>query len=215
MKKYRYLLFDLDGTLTYSHPGIYACVEYALKTLKKAPPTEEQKKLVIGPPMHYSMTKVFGLSEEEAKTAIALYRERYGKIGLFENEPIPGAKELLQAVKAAGYQTALATSKPALYANAIAEKFGFTPYLDIPAIATFEHCDKSWVVGETLRRFQAQKNECLMIGDRDHDILGAREHGVDCAAVRCGYANEGELERAGAKYIFDDLASLQEFLVNE
>lgn len=213
MKSYRCLLFDLDGTLTYSHHGIFNCIRYAFEKMGKTPPNENQMRPAVGPPLLDSFQNLFGFSLEDAEKCVAFYRERYSTVGLFENEPIAGALELLQGVKGAGYLTALATSKPAVFANAIAEKFGFSPYLDHPAVATLQQSDKRWVIERTMENLGVQKEECLMIGDTLHDVEGARKAGVDCAAVRCGYSKDGELELAEPKFIFDDLFALREFLL--
>ena len=214
MTDYKYLLFDLDGALTLSHYGIYSCARYALEKLGKRPPTDQQLGRIVGPPLFSWFHEIYGLEEQDAEKAVELYREKYKAGGMYENKPQPYALELLKNVKRAGYQTALATAKPKPFADAIAEKFGFLPYFDIAAVATFDKgSDKSFVVGEMLKRFGAKAEECLMIGDRADDVLGARAHGVDTAAVRCGYAEKGELEQARAKYIFNDLKELNDFLV--
>ena len=214
MTDYKYLLFDLDGALTQSHYGIFSSARYALEKLGKPMPSDEQLGKIIGPPLAWWFEKVYGLSEQEAEKAVELYRERYKAGGMYENKPQPHALELLQNVKKAGYKTALATAKPKVFADAIAEKFGFLEYFDIRAVARLDkHSDKTFVVSEIMRLFGAKKEECLMIGDRADDILGARANGVETAAVRIGYAVEGELEGANPKYIFNDLKELEEFLL--
>ena len=214
MTKYKYLFFDLDGALTLSHYGIFSCAKYALEKLGLPAPTDEQLGQIIGPPLHSWFHKIYGMPERDAERAVEYYRERYKAGGMYENKPQENALELLQKVKKAGYQTALATAKPKVFADAIAEKFGFLPYFDIAGVATFDKgSDKTFVVGEILKKFGAKKEECLMIGDRADDVLGARAHGIETAAVRCGYANDGELEEANAKYIFNDLKELEEFLI--
>ncbi|MBQ8885085.1 MAG: HAD hydrolase-like protein [Clostridia bacterium] len=215
MKKYKYLLFDLDGALTYSHPGIYNCVRYALKKMGWCEPTEQQLRAMVGPSLYNGFKQNFSMTEQEAARAVNNYRERYSTVGLFENEPIAGAKELLKACKEAGYKTALATLKPKPFADQIAVEFGFMPYFDLAAVALMEECTKEWVVAELMKAFGAKSEECLMIGDRRQDVLGARENGVDTAALRCGYAFEGELEAVEPRYIFDDLFALKDFLVSE
>lgn len=133
MKKYRYLLFDLDGTLTYSHPGIYASIRYALEDAGRGEPTERQLRSCVGPPLVYSFRHIFGMTEEETNRAVVKYRERYSEKGLFENAPVPGAKEILESLKSAGYVSAIATSKPKIFAERIADQFGFTPFLETVA----------------------------------------------------------------------------------
>ena len=216
MREYKYLLFDLDGLLTRSHYGIFSCAKYALEKLGKPAPTKEQLGKIIGPPLSFWFEKVYGLNEEEAEEAVKLYRERYKAGGMYENKPQPHALKLLKNVKKAGYLTALATAKPKPFADAIAEKFGFLPYFDIAAVATFDKgSDKKFVVGETVRLFGAKKEECLMIGDRADDVLGARAHGIDTAAVKIGYAEKGELEGAAPRYLFDNLVQLERFLLKK
>lgn len=214
MTKYKYLLFDLDGALTHSHTGIYNCVRYALQQMNRREPTDSELRAMVGPLLTEGFKAVFSMTDDDARTAVGYYRERYGETGLFENEPIDGALELLKACKEAGYKTALTTLKHKPFADRIAEKFGFAPYFDRPAVELKEGCDKGWVVAQQLKAFGAKSEECLMIGDRRHDVLGARENGMEAAAVRCGYAIEGELEEANPAYIFNDLFELKKFLVS-
>lgn len=214
MRTYEYLLFDLDGALTLSHYGIYASVRYALDKLRREEPTEEQLKKVVGPPLQWSFEHIFSLPEREAEEAVRLYRERYEAGGMYENKPHPYALTLLKNVKAAGYKTALATAKPKVFADRIAEKFGFLPYFDLAGVATLDKkSDKAFVVGECLRRLNAPREKCLMIGDRADDVLGARKNGVETAALRCGYAEEGELEKANPLFIFNGLEELENYLL--
>ena len=129
MKNYRCILWDLDGTLTLSHPGLYNCMRYALEKLGKPEPTEQQLRLCVGPPLDWSLETLFGATPEEAQRGVVFYRERYEVAGWAENEPIEGALQCLKQLKEAGYEMALATSKPMHYALKIVEKFGFAPYL--------------------------------------------------------------------------------------
>ena len=129
MKKYRCILWDLDGTLTLSHPGIFNCMRYALEKMGAPEPTEQQLGLCIGPPLDWSFEQVFGLSPDDAQAAIKHYRDRYDTEGWAENDPVKGALQALQTLHKAGYKMALATSKPMHYAIKIIEKFGFAEYL--------------------------------------------------------------------------------------
>ena len=155
MKNYTCILFDLDGTLTYSHPGIYACIRYALQEMGKAPPKMEQLRRCIGPTLMYSFQNYFGLSEEDARTATALYRKRYAVEGIWENEPIEGALETLKALREAGYKLAMATSKPIFFAKQISEKFGFSTYFDAEVGSGMDDGTlptKASVIAEAMRR---------------------------------------------------------------
>ena len=201
MKNYKYLLFDLDGTLTYSHPGIYNCIRYALEAFGRPQPTEKQLRACVGPPLTYSFSEIFGMSEEETE-------------GLFENEPIPGAAELLASLKQKGYVQAIATSKPKIFAERIADKFNFTPFLDAVAGSGTDGSfpTKASVIDEAVRLLGAEKSACLMIGDRKHDAEGARACGVDFAGLKTGYAEDGELEAEPSAGVFADFGELAAFL---
>lgn len=216
MKKYTCILFDLDGTLTYSHPGIYGCIRYALQQLGLEEPKMEQLRRCIGPSLMYSFQNYFHLDEETAKLATAKYRERYAVEGWAENAPIEGALETLKALKQAGYKLAMATSKPLIYAGKIAQKFGFSDYLDAEVGSGIDGSfpTKASVIKEAMRRLGASADECLMIGDRIHDAEGAKENGVDCALLKVGYAeNEEEFILSAPEYVFEDFAELQAFLL--
>lgn len=217
MAKYRYILFDLDGTLIYSHLGIYNGFRYALKALGEEPPTQEQLSGCIGPSLMYSFQTYFGVSEERAKLATEKYREEYSRKGVMENSPVEGVAEGLSALREAGYVLAMATSKPKVFAEQIARRWGFDrdlseivgPGLD-GSLPT-----KASVIAEAMRRLGAKKEECLMVGDRFHDIEGARENGVACAALKTGYAAEGEFEKFPPDYVFDDFFEFTQFLLKQ
>ena len=131
MKKYQYLLFDLDGTLTDSKQGITKCVQYALGKMGWEIPPIEELLCFIGPPLLVSFQEYCGMSEEEAKKATAFYRERYAVTGLFENEVYFGIPETLKRLKEAGYILAIATSKPEEYLIRILEHFHLNDYFAI------------------------------------------------------------------------------------
>ncbi len=217
MKKYICILFDLDGTLTYSHPGIYACFRYALEKMGAPTPTDEQLRPCVGPSLMYSFQNFFGYSETDAAKATALYRERYAEKGIWENEPIPSAVETLKALKEAGYKLAMATSKPIVFAEQISKRFGFAPYFDAEVGSGLDEktlATKAAVIEEAMKRLGATAEECLMVGDRFHDVEGARAHGVDCAMLKVGYAqNDAEFAECKPAYVFDGFAELREFLL--
>lgn len=217
MAKYKCVLFDLDGTLTLSHPGIYGCIRYALKALGEKDPDEKVLRKCIGPSLMYSFTNYFGMSEELARLATAKYRERYSVIGWQENEAIDGAVNTLKTLREKGFLLAMATSKPKIYADRIAEKFGFSPYFHAQVGSGIDGSfpTKASVIKECMRQLNATKDECLMVGDREHDAEGAKEEGVDCALLKVGYAEEGEFERCAPKYVFNGFSDLLDFLLSE
>jgi phosphoglycolate phosphatase len=154
------------------------------------------------------------MSKEDAVIATAKYRERYKDIGLWENEPMEGVLEGLKALKEAGYVLAMSTSKPKIFADQIAEKFGFSPYFSVQVGCGLDGSfpTKASVIAETMRQLSASKEECLMVGDRFHDADGAKENGVDCALLEIGYAEDGEIKEAKPEYVFADFTALTTFL---
>ncbi len=216
MRKYAYILFDLDGTLVYSHPGIFACFRYALEKMGRENPSDEELYPCVGPSLFYSFTTFFHMNEEEAKRAVTLYRERYAVKGMWENDPVEGAEECLKALYSAGYRLSLATSKPIVYAGEIIKQRGYAPYFHEAVGSGLDGSlpTKASVIEEAMKRLNARPEECLMVGDRYHDAEGATETGVDCALLKVGgYADEEELYSCGAKYVFADFAELTAFLL--
>ena len=200
---YRYIFFDLDGTLTDSKEGIVRSARYAIDKLGFPQPEEDTMRLFVGPPLMDSFMEYCGMTAAQAEEAVAAYRERYVPIGLYENEAAPGAAALLKTLKEKGYKTALASSKPEGMCRQVCDHFGFTPWLDVISGATLhgEYTKADVIRAAMVRLGLAEKDTAgiLMVGDRKYDILGARECGIACLGVEFfGYAEEGELERAGA-----------------
>lgn len=203
---YKYILFDLDGTLTDSAEGITKCVQYALKALGVDEPDLNKLRPFIGPPLIESFMKFYGMTEEQARTGTAKYRERFAGTGIYENKIYTGVPEMLAQLKQQGYTLAIATSKPAVFARRVADYFNITQYFDYISGPDFNGSlpTKADVVADVLAHFNlegAQKAQALMIGDRRHDILGAKACGLKAVGVTYGYAAPGELEEAGADFI--------------
>ena len=198
----KYLLFDLDGTITDPKEGITKCVQYALS---KFDIEENCDNLLsfIGPPLTDSFIDFYGFDKQKAELAIKYYRERYAKIGLFENSAIDGIHEVLEKLKEYGYTLAVATSKPTCFAISICEKYDFSKYFDIIMGSELDgtRTKKSEIIYEVLKQLNAKPEEVVMIGDRKYDIIGAKEVGTASIGVRFGYAEDGELEKAGADFI--------------
>ena len=216
---YNYILFDLDGTLTDPKEGITKCVQYALAACGIDEPDLDNLLSFIGPPLVDEFMRVYGFSKEKAEFALAKYRERFPAKGLYENKIYPGAAQMLAALKQSGRKIALATSKPQPYAEKILEHFKIKDYFDVIVGATFDskRNDKADVVAEVLKQFgitDADKASVIMVGDRKHDVLGASKNGIKTVGLRLGYAEPGELEEAGAIYIADDIADLENYLLN-
>ena len=215
---YRYIFFDLDGTLTDSKEGIFNCVRYALEKLEAPVPEESVLLNFLGPPLQDSFMRYCGFDAETAIECVRLFRERYVPIGKFENAPAPGMAALCARLKKQGYVLALASSKPEETCRPICEKFGFTPSMEVitgsPPVGDWEKAD---VIRETMRRLgltESDKPSILMVGDRKFDVLGAAECGIDCVGVEFfGYAAPGELAEAGAVAVVRTAEELEEFIL--
>ena len=179
------VLFDLDGTLTDPGLGITNSVSYALRRFGIQPPPREALYCFIGPPLTDSFQRFFGFSPEKAMDAVAAYREYYAETGIFENAVYPGIQDLLSGLRNMGKILVLATSKPQPYAEKILSHYDLTG---------------------------ADPEDCLMIGDREHDVLGAAVCGIRTLGVLYGYGTRSELEAAGAWGIAETVRNLEEQL---
>lgn len=201
---YKYALFDLDGTLTDPGEGITRSVQYALA--KFGITVEDRRELYcfIGPPLHESFEVYYGFSRKDAMLAVDYYREYYAIKGIFENLVYEGVPEALAAIKARGVKISLATSKPEGYAKQILEHFALDGYFDAVAGSNMDgtRTKKAEVVERALMLLgNPDVRDCVMIGDREHDVLGGAAHGMDTVGVLFGYGNREELEHAGATHI--------------
>lgn len=218
--RFQHLLFDLDGTLTDPKPGITGCVQYSLRKLGIEESNLDKLEPFIGPPLADSFREFYGFDEDKITVAIEYYRERFGTVGLFENELYPGIRELLGELKAAGKRLAVASSKPSVYVIKILEHFDIREYFDVIVGSELDgtRTKKEEVIQEALRQLcQEEKgfDRVVMIGDRKFDILGAKAFHLASIGVSFGYAAPGELEAAGADYIADTVEQLQALLLND
>ena len=198
------VLFDLDGTLTDPDVGITNSVQYALKRYGISVNDRTELYKFIGPPLIESFRNFYGFSEEKAREAVSVYREYYAKKGIFENQVYEGIPELLQELKEAGCRLLVATSKPEFFAEKIIGHYGLEPYFAFIAGSTMEETRtrKSEVIRYTLKSCGLEADaSTVMVGDREHDIIGAKEAGIASIGVLFGYGTREELERAGADAI--------------
>jgi phosphoglycolate phosphatase len=217
--RFKYVLFDLDGTLTNPMEGITGCVQYALEKMGRPVPTKEELLPFIGPPLWQSFQMFCNMTEEESNQAVIYYRERFSTIGLFENEVYEGVDQMLAKLKRAGCVIALATSKPEIYARQILEKYELAQYFDCITGSELsgERTKKADVIWEVFRRLELaeiEQAQCVMVGDRLHDILGAKECHIPSIGLTMGYAQPGELEEAGADWICHTIEELENFLLH-
>lgn len=212
MKTYDYILFDLDGTLTDSAEGIINSVLYALN--KYGIKESDREKLVtfVGPPLTDSFMKHYGVSEEDASGVLTqYYREYFNDRGWKENDVYDGIPEALKALRDAGKHLILATSKPEVFARRIMEHFDLAQYFDIIGGSTLDGSisRKGEVIDYVIEKTGREHiGEMVMVGDREHDVIGAKEHGLPCIGVLYGYGSREELEMAGADIVCETVEGL-------
>lgn len=210
----KYVLFDLDGTLTDPKEGITKCVRYALSKFGIEADTEELLPF-IGPPLHESFPEYYGFSKEDTEKAVAFYRERFHETGKYENVPYEGMKDFLRELKENGFITAVATSKPEVPSVDILNHFGFAPYFDVISGSNPDgtKSKKPELMEDVRRRLSIEKEDFLahavMIGDRKYDIEGAKAVGIRSIGVSYGYAPEGELEAAKPDFAANSVKELR------
>ncbi len=207
----RYVLFDLDGTLTDPAEGITNSVAYALRRYGIEVSDTSELNCFIGPPLTDSFERFYGFSHEKAVEAVEVYREYFRPTGIFENKVYDGIPELLSRLKAEGKSVIMATSKPEVFARQIAEHFGFDGYFDLIAGSTLDgsRVKKHDVIENAIKRFEiTDRSECVMVGDRLHDIEGAKASSIKSIGVLWGYGSREELEGCGADYICESVSQI-------
>ncbi|MBO5088940.1 MAG: HAD family hydrolase [Lachnospiraceae bacterium] len=207
----RIVLFDLDGTLTDPGLGITNSVIYALDKFGISVEDRSELYKFIGPPLLNSFMDFYGFDEEKASQAVTYYRELYNVTGKYENEVYAGVPEMLQKLKEQGCHLLVATSKPEFLAKDILEHFSLSQYFCVIAGSDLEGVrnTKGKVIDYALKQFAKQmdisieqiKENAIMVGDRFHDIHGAKENEIASVGVLYGYGNREELEQAGTDYV--------------
>lgn len=212
--KYDTVIFDLDGTLTESEPGITKSVQYALEQMNRPPLDAATLRRFIGPPLRESFIAVAGMAEDEADEAVRIYRERFSTVGWMENSVYEGIAPLLRALKAGGAYVAIATGKPEVFSRKIIDYFGLAPYIDrLEAITLSDHhADK---VALVRRALPERYERACMVGDRAGDMEGALGNGIDGIGALYGYGTREELENAGARFIAASVNALRDILLDE
>lgn len=211
------IFFDLDGTLTDPAEGITNSVAYALS--KFGIEVKDKKTLTpfIGPPLADSFAAYYGFSNEDAERAVAYYREYFAPKGMFENAVLDGVPDLLNMLKASGKKLYVATSKPEKFAVRILEHFGLAGYFDGIYGSTMDESrnTKDAVIAYALSETGADPADSIMVGDRHHDIDGAKANAMRSVGVLFGYGDREELSAAGAGHIAEDIKELQNILQGE
>ncbi len=194
------MLFDLDGTLSDSAPGILAALRHAFAVNGLPPLDAQTERAILGPPFYESLPALIG-GAQRLPAVIAAYREKYGAGGLFDTSVYDGVRDVLVTLRAGGVRLAVATSKPEHYAGPIVEHLGLAEFFETVGGDELDGSlrTKALVIDKVLRRLGSpDPHDVVMVGDRAHDVQGAREHGIACVGAGWGYAMPGELERAGA-----------------
>lgn len=201
---YDILLFDLDGTLTDSASGIINSISYALDKYGLEIKDKNLLNQFIGPPLLSGFERFCGVSKEESKKLVDLYREYYKEKGIFENEVYDGIPKLLEALSKKGKRLIVATSKPEAFAIKILEHFDLDHYFEYIAGANFDETrtHKNEVIKYALDSCGiTDTSRTIMIGDREYDVLGAKEFHMDSLGVLYGYGSLEELKDTGATFI--------------
>jgi phosphoglycolate phosphatase len=208
------IFFDLDGTLTDPKTGITRSIQYALEKLHRDVPTEDELVWCIGPPLLGSFETLLG-DRQLAATALSFYRERFAETGLYENRVYSGVEDVLATLGASGRRLFIATSKPAIYARRIVEHFGIGDYFEQLFGSELDgtRSDKTDLLGHALGETGTDSREAIMIGDRSHDMIGARNNNMTAVGVLYGYGSKDELVAAGAQRISPTSEELTAILI--
>lgn len=216
MTGYTTLLFDLDGTLTDSTEGILKCLVNAIEQMGFEVPEDTNK--FLGPPIRQSFAEFCGMNEEQTAQAVKIFRERYSKVGLFENRVYDGIPEMLERLKNGGKRLMVATSKPQVYAIRIFDRFGLSQYFEFVGGAELDGSRdyKDEVIEYVLAQTGiTDRSSVLMIGDRRQDVLGAHKTGIKCMGILWGYGSTEELTEAGADYIAETPQQVTDMLLRK
>ena len=215
MKRYRHIIFDLDGTLTDPGIGITNSIMYALKKFGIECERSSLYKF-IGPPLRESFSLYYGFDKDQAEQAVQFYREYFSEKGIFENEIYPGILELLSELNRRNCKLYMATSKPQEYTMRILDHFKITEYFKFVSGSNMDGSmsAKSDLIDRIIPLIKKEElTETIMIGDRRYDIEGANHHKIDSAAVLYGYGERPELEKTSPSYIIESTQKLAELLL--
>ena len=210
------LLFDLDGTLTNSAPGIIKSVKYALESIQAPIPSDEILQRFLGPPLWESFPVYCQFDESSTREAVRLYREYYAVKGIYEQELYEGIPELMLELNQAGLPLFVATAKPDMYASKILEHMKLDHlFVDIcGASADNSRADKTSIIGHVIEKHGLNPNASWMIGDKEHDIYGAHAHSMKSIACLYGYGMQNDLEQSAPNHMCSSVQDLRDLLLN-
>lgn len=217
LENVKYILFDLDGTLTDSAPGITNCVRYSLEKMGISVPSYAFLCTFVGPPLSYSYQTFCSMTPKQAEQATEYYRERYRKIGIFENRVYDGIEALLAELQHRGYILAVASSKPEVFVKQILEYFHLDGYFQFlgGSLLNGGRSEKADVVAYVLRQMQVEKKaEAVLVGDTIYDMQGAVKAGIGAIGVLYGYGNRAEMEACECLALCETPDALKHYFLN-
>lgn len=210
------ILIDLDGTLTDPKVGITTSARYGLNKIGHPIADDVNIDWIIGPPLQASLAKILNVAVDDvlAEQALMGYRERFAVTGLYENHVFDDVAETLKTLQQQGYRLFLATAKPEVYARQILEHFELLQYFVHPYGSELngERTNKGELIAYIIQKEQLKPEECLMVGDREHDVFGARQNGIETIAVEYGYGSAEELDQAQPKARIKQFSDLLQHL---
>ncbi len=215
MKNKKYLLFDLDGTVTDSAPGVIASATYAMEKQGVPVPDSRTMAKFLGPPLKYSFMTYAGIEEERVEETIRLYREHYRADGIYKNSLYPGAAEFFEKAVSLGKVLLIASSKPKPFVETVLEYLKVDKFFSHISAASFSdaHLSKATIVAKAMEMAGATADDCVMIGDRIYDVEGARDNGLPCVGIVNGSIFEKELYETGAAAVAADYEELNKILL--
>ncbi|MCX7714597.1 MAG: HAD family hydrolase [Clostridia bacterium] len=214
----KYILFDLDGTITDPKEGITKAVQYALEKFHIEVKDKNELLRFIGPPLKESFIRYYDFRESDAQDALKEYRKYYSEKGIFDCTVYDGLENVLKELKKQGKALIVATSKPTVFAERIIEHFGLDKYFNFICGSNLDGTreNKAEVIKFALDECGIKDtSQTVMVGDREHDVFGARKNRIECVGVLYGYGTYDELKNAGADYIIDDINGLYAFFKNQ
>jgi len=216
VKEYKYVAFDLDGTLTDPEGGLTSGFAYALTKMGIEYGDKKNLRRFIGPPLKAEFRRVYSLTDEEAEECVRLFREYFSVYGWWDNKLYRGVPEMLSSLKTSGKKLLLATSKPEVFAKKILRLFDIEKYFDFIGAATLDHTrvEKSEVLDYSLKSIGAEdRGACILVGDRVYDAEGAVACGIDSIGVLYGHGSEEEIRASGFTYIASTVSDISKILL--
>ncbi|MCR4654988.1 MAG: HAD-IA family hydrolase [Lachnospiraceae bacterium] len=212
---YTNIMFDLDGTVTDSGRAITSSVEYALSHFGITGQPQEKLQTFIGPSLFDSFKREYNMTDEDCDKAVKLYRSVYAEERMYDVDIYDGIPELLKNLRDTGHKVFLITSKPLKFSVQILEKIGLAEYFDhmIGTDLSDHSSDKRRLIEKAIEEYGLARNECVMVGDTEYDIKGAKDAGIDSIAVTYGYGSKENMKAAGATFFADSADEIAQIII--